>query len=51
MKLEWDMIIALVIIAGCLALLFAGIDSEVKSILSVAAGWTFGSAFKEKRRK
>lgn len=33
--------IALVIVLGCLALLFTGIDGEVKGILGVAAGWVF----------
>ncbi len=37
-----DEIMALVLVVGCLSLLAMGIDSEVKSILSVAAGWLFG---------
>jgi len=51
MKLEWDMIIALVLVVGCLGLLFTGIDSEVKSILTVAAGWAFGSVYSKRRKK
>lgn len=34
-------IAAYLIIAGCFALMFCGIDGEVKSILAVAAGWAF----------
>lgn len=49
MKWTPDLIIALVLIAGCLALVFTGIDGEVKSILTLAAGWTFGSQFLAKR--
>jgi len=45
-----DLIIALVLIVGCLALVFTGIDGEVKSILTLAAGWTFGSQFIERRK-
>lgn len=46
-----DLIIALILIIGCLALLFTGIDSEVKSILTVAAGWAFGSQYQVRRLK
>jgi len=49
MKWTPDLIIALVLIVGCLALVFTGIDGEVKSILTLAAGWTFGSQFLAKR--
>jgi len=51
MKWTPDLIIALVLIVGCLGLVFTGIDGEVKSILTLAAGWTFGSQFVEKRRR
>ena len=37
-------LLALVLICGCLALLFTGIDGEVKAILALAAGWLFGKA-------
>ena len=46
-------IAALVLIGGCLALRFSGIDSEVMSILAMAAGWAFRSgyqAIKERRK-
>ena len=46
-----DLIIALILIVGCLGLVFTGIDGEVKSILTLAAGWTFGSQFVERKRK
>ena len=45
MKWTPDLIIALVLIVGCLFLLALRIDGEVKSILTMAAGWTFGSQF------
>ena len=49
MKWTPDLIIAMVLIVGCLALVFTGIDGEVKSILTLAAGWTFGSQFIERK--
>jgi len=49
MKWTPDLIIALVLIVGCLALIFTGINGEVKSILTVAAGWAFGSQYKSKK--
>jgi len=49
MKWTPDLIIALVLIVGCLALVFTGIDGEVKSILTLAAGWAFGSQFQARR--
>ena len=46
-KMKWtpDLIIAVILVVGCLALLFTGIDGEVKSILTIAAGWCFGSQY------
>jgi len=47
MRTSWkllDMIIPLVIIIGCLGLLFAGINGEVKTILGMAAVWVFKSS-------
>lgn len=51
MKWTPDLIIALVLIVGCLALLACRIDSEVKSILTVAAGWAFGSQYQIRKAK
>lgn len=51
MKWTADIIIALVLIVGCLALVFTGIDGEVKSILTMAAGWCFGSAYLQRTGK
>lgn len=45
-----DRLIALVLIVGCFALLFAGIDGEIKSILCMAGGWAFGSQYQHKRK-
>lgn len=39
----------MVIVVGCIALIATGIDSEVKSILTVAAGWAFGSQYHMRR--
>ncbi len=49
MKWTPDTIIAFVLVIGCLILVALRIDSEVKSILTVAAGWIFGSQYMEKQ--
>lgn len=49
MKWTPDMIIALILVVGCLALIFTGIDGEVKSILTLAAGWAFGSQYQARK--
>ena len=49
MKWTPDLIIALVLILGCFGLLAAGIDGEVKSVITVAAGWAFGSQYQSRR--
>ena len=49
MKWTPDPIIALILVVGCLALLFLKIDGEVKSILCTAAGWAFGSQYQVRR--
>lgn len=46
-----DEVIALVLVVGCLFLIALGIDSEVKSILTIAAGWAFGRGFAEIKRR
>jgi len=50
MKWTPDKITALVLIAGCLVLLFTGIDGEVKSILTLAAGYFFGVSYSERKK-
>jgi len=45
MKWTPDMIIAILLVVGCLALISMHIDGEVKSILTIAAGWCFGSGY------
>jgi hypothetical protein len=45
MKWTPDLIIALIIVLGCIVLLVCHIDSDVKSILTMAAGWAFGSQY------
>lgn len=45
-----ELIIPGVLIIGCLTLWGLGIDSEVKSIVIMAAGWTFGSQFVRRRK-
>lgn len=49
MKWTPDKIIALVLVVGCLTLMSLRIDGEVKSILTMAAGWAFGSSFVERK--
>ena len=49
MKVEFDQIIALVLILAAVGLLVSGIDGEVKSILTMAAGWAFGSGYQARR--
>lgn len=49
MKWTPDTVIALVLVVGCLALLGFGINSEVKSILALAAGWAFGAQYQARR--
>ena len=43
MKTWLDLIIPLVLIVGCLVLIGLGIDGEVKTVLGMAAIWTFKS--------
>lgn len=51
MKWTPDLIIAVLLIVGCFALIFTGVDGEVKSILTMAAGWCFGSVYIQRTRK
>ena len=51
MKWTPDLIIALILVMGCLALIFVGIDGEVKSILTIAAGWCFGSQYQARKAR
>ncbi|MBA7535518.1 hypothetical protein ES705_27776 [subsurface metagenome] len=51
MKWTPDLIIALVLVIGCLILLGLGIDGEVKSVITMAAGWAFGSQYQVRRQK
>jgi len=48
MKWTADLIIAVILLAGCFALLFTGIDGEVKTILVMAGGWCFGRAYSQR---
>ena len=51
MKWSPDKITALILVVGCLTLIFTGKDSEVKSILTLAAGWLFGTTYQERRKR
>lgn len=51
MKWTSDQVTGITLIVGCLCLLALGIDSEVKFIIGVAAGWIFGSQYMERRLK
>jgi len=44
-----DTIIALILVIGCFILLGLGIDTEVKSIITMAAGWAFGSQYQARK--
>lgn len=46
-----DRITALILVVGCLILVGLKIDSEVKSILTISAGWLFGSTYQIRRVK
>lgn len=48
MKWTPDLVIALVLVTGCFVLMACHIDGEVKSILTIAAGWAFGSQYHER---
>ena len=45
MKWTPDLIIALTLVVGCIVLIALRIDGEVKSILTMSAGWAFGSQY------
>ena len=51
MKWTPDLLIALILILGCFVLIVLRIDSEVKSILTIAAGWAFGSQYQARKKK
>lgn len=44
-----DLIIPVILIVGCFILMVKGIDSEVKSILTLAAGWAFHSIVRKSK--
>jgi len=46
-----DKVIALILVIGCLGLVFTSIDGEVKSILAMAAGYLFGAGYTERKDK
>lgn len=50
MKWTPDLLIAIILVVGCLVLIFTGIDGEVKAILTLAAGWAFGSQYYYRKR-
>ena len=45
-----DQLAACILVVGCLTLIGLGIDSEVKSILTIAAGYLFATEARRKRR-
>ena len=49
MKWTPDTVIGIVIVIGCIVLLALRIDSEVKSILAMAAGWVFGAQYQARK--
>jgi len=51
MKWTPDLVIAVILIVSCVGLIATGIDGEVKSILTLAAGWAFGSQYIARKEK
>ena len=51
MKWTPDKVCAVILIVGCLLLVAFRIDGEVKSILTISAGYLFGTGIKEYRVK
>ncbi len=51
MKWTPDLVIALVLVVGCLILMGLGIDGEVKSILVAAGFWSFGSQYQVRKTR
>lgn len=49
MKWTPDLVIALVVVVGCIVLMALRIDGEVKSILGMAACWAFGSQYQVRK--
>ena len=49
MKWTPDQVVACIIVVGCIALLATGIDSQVKAILGIAAGWLFGGQYRARQ--
>lgn len=47
MKWTPDKVTAIILVVGCLVLIFTGRNSEVKSILTISAGWLFGTGYAE----
>jgi len=44
-----DQVASVIIVVGCIVLLAAGIDSQVKAILGIAAGWLFGGQYRARQ--
>lgn len=46
-----DELAAVILLIGCICLIALSIDGEVKSILTMAAVWTFGRGYQIARSK
>lgn len=51
MKIEFDQLIAGVVIVGGLALRFCGIDAEVWAVVVIAVGFLFGSGYQARKQR
>jgi len=51
-KIHWtiDKIGAIIVFVGCLICVIIGIDGEIKSILTLSAGWLGGTSYVDMRR-
>lgn len=51
MKVEFDQIIALVVIVGGFTLRGLGINAEVWGVVLIASGFIFGSGYQARKKK
>lgn len=51
MKIEFDQVIALVVIVGGMSLRVFGINSEVWALVLLAAGFAFGAGYQSRKKR
>ena len=50
MKLQFDQVAALIVFLVCALLLFLKVDGEVKTAMTLAVGFLFGSGYQQRRK-